>query len=231
LISTPADKNLAKTTENVTDSLVRREGRWLIFAESTSNIPRKAEPIISGIPLGWQRSGKADLYSMVVDSEIRHSGHASASIKFNCGDDQFPWGSLGQPIAADDYRGKRVRLSGWLRTLDAGQASLWMRVDGEGRRLAFDAISGRSAGGTTQWKMYSVVLDVPNGAKNIFVGAGLVGKGQTWGDDLTFEVVDKSVSVTKPDSGETAERDSYAKIPKATNRRPVNLSFEEGRVP
>lgn len=47
LISTPTDKNLAKTTENITDSLVRRDGRWLIFAESTSNIPRKAEPIIS----------------------------------------------------------------------------------------------------------------------------------------------------------------------------------------
>ncbi len=231
LISTPTDKNLAKTTENITDSLVRRDGRWLIFAESTSNIPRKAEPIISGLPLNWQRSGKADLYSMVVDSEIRHSGNASASIKFNCGDDQFPWGSLGQPIAADDYRSKRVRLSGWLRTLDAGQASLWMRVDGERRQLAFDAMSGRSAGGTTQWKMYSVVLDVPNEAKNIFLGAVLVGKGQMWADDLTLEVVDKDVSVTKPDSGETPENDSYAKIPKATNKRPVNMSFEEGRIP
>lgn len=168
---------------------------------------------------------------MVVDSEIRHSGNASASIKFNCGDDQFPWGSLGQPIAADDYRSKRVRLSGWLRTLDAGQASLWMRVDGERRQLAFDAMSGRSAGGTTQWKMYSVVLDVPNEAKNIFLGAVLVGKGQMWADDLTLEVVDKDVSVTKPDSGETPENDSYAKIPKATNKRPVNMSFEEGRNP
>lgn len=186
LISTPTDKHLAKTTENVTDSLVRRDGRWLIFAESTSNIPKKAEPIISGLPLSWQRSGKADLYSMVVDLEIRHS----ASIKFNCGDDQFSWGSLGQPIAADDYRGKRVKLSGWLRTLDAGQASLWMRVAGERRQLAFDAMSGCSAGGTTQWKMYSVVLDVPNEAKNIFVGAVLVGKGQMWADDLTFEVVE-----------------------------------------
>ena len=62
-------------------------------------------------------------------------------------------------------------------------------------------------------------------------GAVLVGKGQMWADDLTLEVVDKSVSVTKPDPGETAESDSYAKIPKATNKRPVNMSFEEGRVP
>lgn len=119
-----------------------------------------------------------------------------------------------------------MQLSGWLRTLDAGQASLWMRVDGERRQLAFDAMSGRSAGGTTQWKMYSVVLAVPNEAKNIFLGAVLVGKGQMWADDLTLEVVHKNVSVTKPDSGETRESDSHAKIPKPTDKRPVNMSFE-----
>ena len=102
---------------------------------------------------------------------------------------------------------------------------------GERRQLAFDAMSGRWAGGTTQWKMYSIVLDVPTEAKNIFVGAGLVGKGQMWADDLTLEVVNQTVSVTKPDSGETAESDSYAKLPKATNKRPVNMIFEEGRVP
>lgn len=48
---------------------------------------------------------------------------------------------------------------------------------------------------------------------------------------MTLEVVDKNVSVTKPDSGETRESDSYAKIPKPTDKRPVNMSFEEGRVP
>lgn len=70
-----------------------------------------------------------------------------------------------------------------------------------------------------------------NEAKNIFVGALLVGKGQMWADDLTLEVVDKSVSVTTSDAGQTPETDSSAKIPKGTNKRPVNMSFEEGGVP
>jgi hypothetical protein len=140
---------------------------------------------------------------------------------------------LGQPIAADEYRGKRVRLSGWLKTVNAGEAALWMRIDGEQRRLGFDNMSDRAVSGTTDWKMYSVVLDVPNDAKNIFLGVLLIGKGQTWADDLTFEVVDRNIAVTNPGSAkETAADDpAYAKIPKATIKRPVNLGFEEGRVP
>ncbi len=79
--------------------------------------------------------------------------------------------------------------------------------------------------------MYSVVLDLPNDAKNIFLGALLIGKGQAWIDDLAFEVVDRIVAVTSKSSSKETEADdpAYAKIPKATIKRPVNLGFEEGR--
>jgi len=45
-----------------------------------------------------------------------------------------------------------------------------MRIDGEQRLLAFDIMNDRAVSGTTDWKMYSVVLAVPNDAKNIFLG-------------------------------------------------------------
>jgi len=233
LTSTPSNKKLATTVENVTDIFVRRDGQWLIFAEHMSDSPKPVEPIVSGLPSGWKRTpgSKADLYLIYVDSEIKHGGQASASIKFNCGDDQDPWASLGQPIAADDYRGKRVRLSGWLKTVDAGEAALWMRIDGEKRLLAFDRMDDRPASGTTEWKMYSVVLDVPSEARNIFLGVLLNGKGQIWADDLTFEVVDRNIAVTNKGPAQAVDDPDYAKKPKATIKRPINLGFEEGKVP
>jgi hypothetical protein len=81
--------------------------------------------------------------------------------------------------------------------------------------------------------MYSVVPDVPNDAKNIFLSVLLIGKGQTWADDLTFEVVDRNIAVTNTGSSKETEVDdpAYAKIPNAIIKRPVNLGFEEGRVP
>ena len=235
LISRPSDKKRATLIEDITDMLVRRDGLWLIFAEHVSDIPKPVEPVVPGLPSGWKRTpgGKADRYLIYVASEVKHGGKASASIKFNCGDDQYPWASLGQPIAADEYRGKRVRLSGWLKTANAGEASLWMRIDGERHRLVFDDMSDLTVSGTTGWKMNSVILDVPNDAKNIFLGVFLIGKGQAWADDLTFEVVDRNIAVTKTVSSKETEPDdpAYAKIPKATIKRPVNLGFELGRVP
>lgn len=233
LVSTPSNKNLATMVDNVTDVFVRRDGPWLIFAEHTSDSPKAVQPIVSGLPSGWERmfSRAADLYRIYVDSEIKHGGQASASLKFNCGDHQYPWASLAQSIAADEYRGKRVRLSGWLKTVDAGEAGLWMRVDGEQRMLAFDNMSDRAVSGTTDWKAYSVVLDVPSNAKNIFLGVLVNGKGQTWADDLTFEVVDRNIAVTNKVLPEEIDDPDRAKIPKSTIKRPINLAFEEGRVP
>jgi uncharacterized protein (TIGR02246 family) len=92
LVSTPSDKNLAILVEDVTDTLARRDKRWLIFAEHMSDSPKPVEPIVSGLPSGWKRTpgGTADRYLMYVDSEVKHGGKASTSIKFNCGEDQYP---------------------------------------------------------------------------------------------------------------------------------------------
>jgi|SRR5215471_1051356 len=71
-------------------------------------------------------------------------------------------------------------------------------------------------------KVYSVVLDVPSEARNIFLGVLLNGKGQIWAADLTFEVVEGNVAVTNNGSAEGVDDPVYAKIPKATIKRPIN---------
>jgi hypothetical protein len=228
------DGKALKTTIRVTDVVVRRNGRWQILAEHSSIIPKPVEAVVPGLPNDWQRvtrSGAPDRYSITVDENVKHGGKASASIKFMCGDDQDASGSLIQTIASDDYRGKRVRLSGWLKSVDVADTALWMSVQGERRQFAFDNMAGRTIRGTADWKMYSIVVDVPVEAKRIGIGMFVWGKGQAWVDDLSLEVVDKNVPVTNVDVGFSSIDDpSLANLPQPSRKRPVNLGFEDGVV-
>ena len=107
-----------------------------------------------------------------------------------------------------------------------------MSVESDRRWLGFDNMWNRSVRGDTDWKQYSVVLDVPNEAVNIRFGAILSGKGQTWADDLRLDVVDTKTSVTNMLSPEELAQDSerVAKRKPATITKPVNLGFEDGMI-
>jgi ketosteroid isomerase-like protein len=228
------DGKALKLTARVTNVVVRRNGQWQILAEHSSTIPKPIEAVVPGLPNDWQRftrNGTSDRYSITVDENVKHGGKASASIKFMCGDDQDATGSFGQRFAADEYGGKRVRLSGWLKSVDVGEAALWVIVEGERRLLVFDGMAGRTIRGTTDWKLYSIVVDVPVEAKRIGIGMHVWGKGQAWVDDLSLEVVDKNVPVTNVDVGLSSIDDpALANLPEPSRKRPINLGFEEGVV-
>ena len=80
----------------------------------------------------------------------------------------------------------------------ADWAGFWLRVDQEGseQSLSFDNMHDRPIKGTTDWKKYEIVLDVPNNASNIAFGALLAGTGQIWFANINFEIVDNSVPTT-----------------------------------
>lgn len=150
-------------------------------------------------PKGWSRTGgHRENYFLTTDNKERHGGRASATlISKNVASDEG-YGSMKQEIRADDYRGKRLRYSGFLKTeiLDK-HAALWMRVEGEGGKiLTFDNMESRAIKGTTKWKKYEIVLDVPVEAQHIALGALFEGKGQIWVDDLKLEVVGQDVAST-----------------------------------
>lgn len=125
------------------------------------------------------------------------------------------FGTLMQYIRPDNYLGKRVRLSARLKTADADHAQMWLRVDGEkkGESLAFYNMDDRPVTGTTGWKRYEIVLDVPRGAVGVAFGMFLAGKGEMWADDFKLEIVDTSVPVSAAPSG---LRDT-----------PANLNFDQ----
>jgi hypothetical protein len=174
---------------------------------------------------GWVLIGPADNYTFHVDAAEKHSGRGSGLLQCSSPDvDDF--GSLIQTIRADAYRGRRVRLSGYLKTRDVeGSARMWMRVDGpDTSPNAFDNMAKRAIRGNTEWLRYEIILDVSADATQVAFGAILGGSGRLWVDDLTLEAVGDGVATT--DMHEPALPTKVV-VPPDLPRRPVNAGFEE----
>jgi hypothetical protein len=155
---------------------------------------------------GWDQPGVlpasgGEGYEVMADREVAHSGKASGRIRL-VNAELHGFGSLTQAISAQAFRGKRVRLAGWLRTQEVrtGWAGLWLRIDREGDDsppLNFDNMHNRGVKGTTDWKRYEVVLDVPKEAGKIVFGGVLSDTGTLWVDDLSLDAVGKEVATTQ----------------------------------
>jgi hypothetical protein len=177
-------------------------------------------------PTGWFAAGSDPTsYDFRTDAVEKHAGKASASLQSkDTAADGF--GTLMQMFRADDYRGQRVRMTGWVKAKEVeGWAGLWMRVDGaEKSSLAFDNMQQRAIKGTAEWKQYALVLDVPDSGVAISFGVLLAGKGQVWVDDFHFEKVDNTVPVTDM---KVTPGDNKTTVREETPKRPANLDFEK----
>jgi C-terminal processing protease CtpA/Prc len=130
-------------------------------------------------------------YAMALDSVNPHGGRWSAHVTGQAGGPPSAFGNLLQPVDPGPYRGKRVRYRAWVRSeLAPGTtAGIWLRVDRPGRTGFFDNMGSRPILGTTGWRMYEIVGDVAGDATGVTFGMLLVGAGQAWLDDATFEVI------------------------------------------
>lgn len=165
------------------------------------------------LPKGWFKAGsEPEKYEMGIDKGAGVNGGNAAIIKSDSKKIKG-FGTLMQNCQPGKYAGKRVRMSGYLKSEDIeGWGGLWFRVDGKGASLAFDNMHDRAVKGTTQWKKYEIVLDVPEEASNLAYGALLGGTGTLWFDDIQFEIVEGAVKSTSTD----------IKRPEA----PTNLQFD-----
>ncbi len=113
--------------------------------------------------------------------------------------DQSGFGSIMQVFSASNYLGKRIRLTGYIKSSDvANWAGMWLRIDGDkNKMLGFDNMQKRAVKGNTAWKQYSIVLDVPKESQSINYGVLLDGEGSVWVDDFKFEVVNNNVETTQ----------------------------------
>jgi hypothetical protein len=174
------------------------------------------------VPRGWYMAGSKPMeYETGVDAQARHNGHPSAYLKAKKPAIEG-FGTLMQDFRANEYVGKRVRFSAFVKSQDLESwAGLWMRVDqGEGATpqvLAFDNMSTRPIKGTADWTNYAVVLDVPDSATAIFFGVMVNGSGSVWISDLKVETVGMDVPTTALATGTAASRPDG----------PTNLNFEQ----
>jgi len=173
-------------------------------------------------PPGWSKNGaKPEAYVVGVDSLQTWGGMPSAYVESLSPAVDGGFGGMMQMASAENYAGKRVRLSGWIKTEDANQGGghLWLRIDGQerGQTLGFDNMNNRPVKGTTDWQEASVVLDVPAGASALAYGFFVAGGGKMWVNGQRIEEVGSDVPstnmVTKP------------ALPKA----PSNLGFDPNR--
>ncbi|MBR2569635.1 MAG: helix-turn-helix transcriptional regulator [Paenibacillus sp.] len=169
-------------------------------------------------PAGWMLTGvHPHQYTVGVDRKIVNRGTASGTIRAEEQAHPQGFGTLMQMFKADAYCGKRLRLSGFLKTDKAHMAGLWLRIDGKDEEpLAFDNMMNRAIRGTTDWTSYEVVLDVADNAHAIAFGILLSGTGQVWADSIRLEEVDVSVPTTDGSGEGEVLRDA-----------PINLDFEE----
>ena len=182
-----------------------------------------------GVPKGWIRRGSHPKdYAMTVDKNNSHGGKAGAHIKFT-GDKPLGFGTLMQSFRADDYRGKRVKMSAWMKTQEAQSAHLWMRLDGAGTMLGFDNMDNRPVRGTTQWYKYEITLDVPQNTLGVSFGAFVDGTGQAWVDDFAFSIVGKNQPATNMLTQEAMNEDygDLRGVYRTEPQQPVNLDFED----
>ena len=178
-----------------------------------NSLPTLANEVL---PEGWFKAGSAPSdYKMGVDVNITFDGGKSAFIEADKAESNG-FGTLMQNSSVDDYLGKRVQLTIYIKTLDVtGWTGGWFRIDGEQTTtpLAFDNMNNRSIKDTTDWSKYTLVLDIPNNATNMAYGVLLTGNGKVWFDNLSFEIVDKNTPLT----------DLYAS---KNQKKTKNLSFE-----
>jgi len=91
------------------------------------------------------------------------------------------------PVAA--AAGRKITFSGAIKTRDVdGYAGLWWRADGPKGSLAFDNMQERAPNGTSDWKRYEIVLEIPRETVNINFGVLMPGTGSAWFDDLRLEI-------------------------------------------
>ena len=147
-----------------------------------------------GRPPGWwfvQHAGETS-FEFAIDDRVAKDGKRSLRIRRT---GKQPFGLVLQKIKADRFRGKRVRLTAFLRLenveayghgalREISGATLMLRSGG-----ALDDMRDRPLRGTKPWTEVSVEISVPATATVVDFGATLSGSGTLWVDAVKLEAV------------------------------------------
>jgi len=140
-------------------------------------------------PVGFYTAGAS--HQVKLDKKIAHSGNQSLMMRFAPPPPNPDGGGVATAsFPANSATGKRVRLSGYIKTsqVTQGFAGLWLRIDGPSGVLAFDNMAERGVTGTTDWQRFEIELPVAAEATRVVFGALFPANGTGWFDSLKVEV-------------------------------------------
>jgi hypothetical protein len=182
------------------------------------------------VTFGWLTSDVETGFHVGIDENTARSGNKSAIVRAKKPNPELH-NTIFQAIRADGYRGKRIRVSGYLKTESADVGWLWVRVDSADGTLCMDNMQNRPARGTTDWTRYDLIIDIPDDALGFSYGLGLTGNGAAWADDFSVEIVDRSVATTNNVGTTLLAHDSlrarFRKRYVIASTAPLNSGLEE----
>lgn len=192
-------------------------------------VPCGKAQTLDSLPLGWQRRDTlfASPYRLQLDRQTRHNGLSSLRIQSDSGSaGGLEW--ITQRFLAQDFRGGRVRLTGYTRLTDTTSgAGLSLGVEGSAGGTPTDnTLWWRRVRRTRDWQRHEIVLDIPSDATWIRIGVLFSGLGTAWIDHLEFSAVDSTVLPT----GRLLPTEGVQPPPPGLPRAPRNLDFEPAQL-
>jgi len=141
-------------------------------------------------PPGWEPIGwKTDAYEVRLAPGEGRAGTDCVVLRTVADPAEKSFAGVRQPLLAGPYRGASIRLRAWLRSEEiTGRGGLYVRIDGKQHEmLAIDNMRYRAVKGSTPWRRYEIVLEVPEEAVEVAFGVYLWSRGTLWADDFTVE--------------------------------------------
>jgi hypothetical protein len=181
------------------------------------------------LPRGWEKwenhpYGYPDNYRIGIDNQISQHGHKSAFIE-SIHNDPDGYCTLTQICSEKNFKGERVKMTGYIKSDGlTDKALMWIRVIDIDKKIStdFDNMSERPVAGIKDWLKCEIIFDVPASKCGIYYGILLKGAGKIWFDNISFKIVDRSISKTAINLNA-----GVANIPRKIPEIPVNLDFEE----
>jgi hypothetical protein len=157
-------------------------------------------------PGGWSLEAipSEKLYRLSIDRETRHGGKSAGLLESQgAGYQRNHYASMMQTIDAGPYRGKRLRLTAFLKIEDVKESAGMHAIvrhpaDSEDRFPKSQRLQG-----SADWTRYEVEFAVVDYATQIECRVELVGPGRVWVDDVTFQVVGDAGDTRIKDVGNT----------------------------
>jgi hypothetical protein len=168
---------------------------------------------------GWTAPVVAG-YSAGIDPVAHTGNHGVALRATGAGAGDF---FVRQRVKADRWRGKKIRVAGWLKLDQAeGGAALWLRVDMSNGDYVLDGALELTR--RPGWTRAELVAFVPDDAAGISFGVRMKGGGVVWADDLSLAEAPAAARTT------TIERRKNPKglgdVYRDAKADPVNMGFE-----